>query len=76
MGLRDPALKSLLASLFVATTVYLGLRIWIVTTISIGPVNKLYALSETAAVISGLTTYLATFVLLYLEVQDLESLES
>ena len=70
MELKDLALKSLLASLFVATTVYIGLRIWIITTISIGPVDKLYALSRTAAAISGLTTFIATFAVLWLEKSD------
>lgn len=58
--LRNSFLKGVTTSLLSALMMYFGLRIWIVTTISIGPVDKLYSLVDTATVLTSILVLVTT----------------
>ena len=63
--IKSAVLRGLTASAFSAVVMYLGLRAWIVMTISIGPVDKLYALVDTATAITAGTAILTTTIASY-----------
>ncbi len=58
--LKDAVLRGLSAAVFSAAVMYLGLRAWIVTTVSIGPVDTLYSMVDTATVLAALSAFLTT----------------
>lgn len=63
--IRNSVFRGLGGSVFSSLTMYLGLRAWIVLTVSLGPVDKLYALVDAATVIVGITSFLTVSVASY-----------
>lgn len=63
--IREAALRGLSASVFSAVVMYLGLRAWITMTVSVEPVDTLYALVDTATVLIAVTAFLTTTVASY-----------
>jgi hypothetical protein len=63
--IKNSVFKGLSGSVFSSLTMYLGLRVWILLTVSLGPVDKLYALVDAATVIVGITSFLTVSVASY-----------
>ncbi len=63
--IKSAVLRGLSASVFSAVVMYLGLRAWITMTVSVGPVDKLYALVDTATVLTAITAFLTTTIASY-----------
>lgn len=65
--LQSSTLKGVTCSAISSLITYYGLKAWVVMTISLGPVDKIYATINTAVIFAAVLTFLSAFLSSYIK---------
>ena len=66
--LKESILKALVLSIGSAGFTYVSLRQWVVMTISLGPVDKIYQTVDAAAQLAFFTVFICSFTSSYIKI--------
>ena len=68
-GLRESVLKAWVLSVIFSGFTFLCLRQWVVLTISVGPVDKIYQMIDAAAVLAFIVVFTSSFMASYFSIE-------
>ena len=63
--LTHAVFRGLSAAVFSAVVIYIGLRAWVVLTVSVGPVGKLYSMIDVAVLLGAVSSFVTTAIASY-----------
>ena len=68
-GFRESVLKASVLSMISSVFTFVFLRQWVVLTISIGPVDKIYQMIDAAAVLAFIVVFICSFISSYFRIE-------